>query len=165
MEVFDKVIEPLYDKLFAKCLYLCEHRYDAEDLMQDFIIRAISKGDLLLKVDNSLSYSYKMIYRQFQHNIYYKYRNGKMLGQSSKGASVAFDTATVDSRVMSKLEIDHIMRVMSTSINPIKAKMIMDYANGYSYKEISSKYGTTMQTTKNHIHRGRKKLKDILTHN
>ena len=62
---FDALVRPHMDSLFRLAYHLCGERSDAEDLIQDVLVKLMPKTDELARIDRLRPWLKRVLYRQF----------------------------------------------------------------------------------------------------
>ena len=147
--------------LFRYALKLAVNDYDADDLLQETILRALQNKDLYAMDTNFKGWLYAIMRNIFINDYLAKKRRGNLYILSDP--TNTFDAkdnshlAVVDNRFDSE-EIQKAMKTLSEK-NYITFHL---YVSGFKYKEIADKTGEPLGTVKSRIFNSRRKLKKLL---
>ena len=157
---FERLIEPHFDRLFRFAYRLSGTRSDAEDLVQDVLIKLFERGDELSSIQDLAPWLGRVLYNQF---IDGKRRYGRQpltlvaqVPETPTDDAGPFEAATRQQQAgqlraaLDKLSEEH--RVM----------VLMHDAEGYTLPEIETLTGIPLGTCKSRLNRARARLRELL---
>jgi RNA polymerase sigma-70 factor (ECF subfamily) len=150
---------PFKDKLYRFALNIVGNTYDAEDIMQELMIKIWNRMDQYSAIDNKEAWCMTVT----RNMAIDKTRNKKVtMHDISEYHHLRDNDITPDK----KMEIDERFGNIMELVNqlPEKQKMIIHLRDveGYSYQEIADLTETTLDFVKVSLHRARKSLKEQL---
>ncbi len=157
---FQLQISKLGQKMEIYALKLTKNKENAEDLLQETILKALANEDKFAQGTNLNGWVYTIMRNTF----------------ISSSKRLSNKTTFID-----KTEGQHFLNNLKTSANQATANLVVDdihgaiknlaysyrmpfklFFMGYKYHEIAERLRMPMGTVKNHIHVARKKLKEEL---
>jgi len=155
-----KVLElPFKDKLYRFALNIVGNTFDAEDIMQELMIKIWNRLDQFNEIDNKEAWCMTVT----RNMAIDKTRNKKGNVQDISDYHHLRDADETPDR---KMEIEERFGSIMELVNqlPEKQKMIIHLRDveGYSYQEIADMTETTLDFVKVSLHRARKTLKEQL---
>jgi RNA polymerase sigma-70 factor (ECF subfamily) len=163
---------PLMDQLFSRALRLTRDRQDAEDLVQETMLRAY----IAFRSFHTGSNLAAWLYRILQNNWINNYRK-----QQRQPIEVAMDNLLTDRQSMRYVanpptglrsaEVEALEALPDLQIQaallslPEQIRMAVYYADveDRSYAEIAELMGTPQGTVTSRLHRGRRRLRELLS--
>lgn len=161
---FNHQLVGLERNLTKFALSLTSNREEAKDLLQETLLKAITKRDQFVNYSNLKAWTYTIMkntfinrYRQTvrQNNILDSTKNLYFLNQSRKMYDIAPDSN------YAILEINKLIDGLDNEYK-IPFKLLLE---GFRYKEISEKLGLRLGTVKSRIFFARKSLMESLNEN
>ena len=64
-DALDRLLRPQLDRLYRLAYRLCGNRPDAEDLLQDVLIKAFDKAETIASLDNVGTWLGRVMYNRF----------------------------------------------------------------------------------------------------
>ena len=159
---FERVIRPQIDSMYRFAYRLCGSRADAEDLVQDFLVRLFPKIDQLESVDKLSPWLSRGLYRLYVDSY-----------RSSQRAARVFDTGDVRDEMPderpSPFEHAHESEISADIAAALRQLnddqrivVLLHDAEGYTLRELSEILDTPVGTLKSRLHRARDNLKNLL---
>lgn len=144
-------IEPLRPELFRFCRSLTRNVWDAEDLVQDTLLKAFAKlADVHWQVDNPRAYLFRIATNHWIDIT----RKGKE-GDMPEG----YDEQSKDAPAEQKPEVrEAISRLASTLPPSERAAVLLKDVFNFSLEDTANYMQTTVGAVKSALHRGRGKL-------
>lgn len=165
---FEREVVPLVDRLYGVALRLAANPQDAEDLVQETVLRAYTGFHTFREGSNLMAWLYRILHNTWI-NLYRK--------RQRRPAEVSMEGVT-DHEV---LRFRHALRSAEVAAlealpdNEIKDalmelreqyRIVVYYADveGLSYKQIAQITDTALGTVMSRLHRGRRQLRASLRH-
>lgn len=165
---FEREVVPLVDRLYGAALRLAANPQDAEDLVQETVLRAYTGFHTFREGSNLTAWLYRILHNTWI-NLYRK--------RQRRPAEVSMEGVT-DHEV---LRFRHALR--SAEVTALEAlpdneirdalmelreqyRVVVYYADveGLSYKQIAEITGVALGTVMSRLHRGRRQLRTSLRH-
>jgi len=168
---FEAIALPHLDALFGSAYRLTRHPRDAEDLVQDAMLRAYRFWDSFQKDSNCKAWLFKILTNTFI-NTYQKSKRSREVLSAAVAEQEVNDGVLVHERSMSQRDPQGVLldKTMSqevvdalTSI-PAEFRMavVLCDVEGFSYKEIADIMDCPVGTVMSRLYRGRRLLKKSL---
>jgi RNA polymerase sigma-70 factor (ECF subfamily) len=163
---FEVLVSPWLDALYASAVRLTRNERNAEDLVQDTVMRAWRFFDRFERGTNFRAWLFKILTNTFI-NSYRRNSREKSLQEESERMSVEsqFFSADVTERAQNPEEflLDRVMRgdvLKAIDALPIDFRMVVVLADvqEFSYKEIADILDVPVGTVMSRLFRGRKQL-------
>ena len=154
---FRRLVEPLFDKMYASAYRLTGSRDDAEDLLQDTFLKAYRSIERFEEGTNPGAWVYTIMRNTFLNNIRSKKLRETLLFDEGAAERLA-DTAEPPS---SGEEMDVELQTVLNSLPPeMRSALVAREINGLSYQEIADSLSLPIGTVKSRINRAREALKE-----
>ena len=144
-------------------LKLTSNRQDAQDLLQDTLMKAFASRDKFKDGTNLKGWLYTIMRNTFITNYKKKVRRKTFIDTTDELAHINNGRSAINSGT-SALAVNEIVNEVERLSYAYKTPLKM-YANGYHYKEIADFLDIPIGTVKNRIHVARKKLTKTLNIN
>jgi RNA polymerase sigma-70 factor, ECF subfamily len=167
---FEREVMPHREPLYLHALRMCHNHADAEDLVQDTMVKAYSNFDSFLPGSN-----FKAWLNRIQTNTYintYRRRRRRPVQYSTDTitdqdlATQAQRTSTrhasAEDQALAALPDTEIMAAMQSLPEQFRAVVYYADVEGFRYREIADIMGTPHGTVMSRLHRGRKHLRRLL---
>ncbi len=167
---FEALVAPWLDNLYAGGLRLTRNEGDAEDLVQDTVMRAYRFFDKFERGTNFRAWLFKILTNTFI-NGYRRQVKERSLGDESERQSVEAQFFSADTTDQAQNPEDYLLqRVMSEDVLkaidvlPIDFRMVVILADlqEFSYKEIAEILDVPVGTVMSRLFRGRRQLETQL---
>ncbi|MFT3836609.1 MAG: sigma-70 family RNA polymerase sigma factor [Myxococcaceae bacterium] len=167
---FEALAAPCFDGLYASALRLTRNERDAEDLVQDAVMRAFRFFDKFERGTNFRAWLFKILTNTFI-NKYRRSVKERNLSDDHERESVAANFFSHDATDQAANPEDFLLeRVMSEDvlkaidILPIDFRMVVILADlqEFSYKEIAEILDVPVGTVMSRLFRGRRQLQKAL---
>lgn len=167
---FEALVSPWLDGLYASALRLTRNERNAEDLVQDTVMRAWRFFDKFEKGTNFRAWLFKILTNTFI-NSYRRNSREKSLQDESERQSVEAQFFSADTTEQAANPEDYLLdRVMREDVLkaidglPIDFRMVVILADlqEFSYKEIAEVLDIPVGTVMSRLFRGRKALQKTL---
>ncbi|MBL8922654.1 MAG: sigma-70 family RNA polymerase sigma factor [Myxococcaceae bacterium] len=167
---FEGLVAPWLDSLYGGALRLTRNERDAEDLVQDTVMRAYRFFDKFERGTNFRAWLFKILTNTFI-NGYRRQVKERSLGDESERQSVEAQFFSADTTDQAQNPEDFLLqRVMSDDVLkaidglPIDFRMVVILADlqEFSYKEIAEILDVPVGTVMSRLFRGRRQLEGLL---
>ncbi len=164
---FEILMEKHESKMYAVALRMCKNREDAQDCLQDAMLR-IYKALPTFKGQSSFS---TWAYRITMNTCLDDLRRKKVRQAQSLDQMLEVGWAPVDENNTAERHVENseLKRNLSKAIQMLpeemRAAVVLRDVQGFSYEEIANMLSTNVGTVKSRISRGREKLREILSKN
>ena len=163
---FDALMRPQLDKLYRLGFRLTGERADAEDLVQDVLIKAYERRDELTSIAALGAWLARVLYNQFidKQRQYARRRlrsvplddetvpqrdHDQHAPTPEQQATLQFDITRLN-KALAELSLEH------------RAVLLMHDSEGYKLHEIQTITGVSLGTLKSRLHRARARLRELL---
>ena len=147
---------PLKDKIFRLALRITLSRAEAEDIVQDVLIKVWNRRDDLAEVDSIEAYSQTVCRNLSLDRLQRKENDNVNLDDAPPTEA---DDAPPDLQMIRNERIDNIKRLIERLPIPQRAAMQLRDMEGKTYKEISAITGQTEEQVKVNIFRARQYIR------
>lgn len=147
---------PLKDKIFRLALRITLSRAEAEDVVQDVLIKVWNRRDDLAEVDSIEAYSLTVCRNLSLDRLQRKENDNVNLDDAPPTEA---DDAPPDLQMIRNERIDNIKRLIERLPIPQRAAMQLRDMEGKTYKEISAITGQTEEQVKVNIFRARQYIR------
>lgn len=147
---------PLKDKIFRLALRITLSRAEAEDIVQDVLIKVWNRRDDLAEVDSIEAYSLTVCRNLSLDRLQRKENDNVNLDDEPPTEA---DDATPDLQMIRNERIYNIKRLIERLPIPQRAAMQLRDMEGKTYKEISAITGQTEEQVKVNIFRARQYIR------
>lgn len=157
---FEELVAPHVDRLYRLGYHYTGSREDAEDLVQDLLVKLFPRCKEMRSIEKLGSWMAKILYRLFIDIYRRKVRNPVDIGHDETIEHTASPTSDISS-----VRVDNIIDLQS-AINQLnddqRVLLLMHDVESYTLAEISTIVGTPIGTLKSRLHRSRAKLREII---
>ncbi len=168
---FEDIALPHLDALYGAACRLTRNPRDAEDLVQDAMLRAYRFWDSFEENSNCKAWLFKILTNTFI-NSYQKKKRGREVLSAAVAEQKATDGVLIQQQSMSQRDPQHILIEQTISDHVIDAlnalpadfrlAVVLCDLEGLSYKEIADAMDCPIGTVMSRLYRGRRLLKKAL---
>jgi RNA polymerase sigma-70 factor, ECF subfamily len=164
--VFDQLVRPHFNRLYRLAYRLTGSKPEAEDLYQELLIKAFSKLDDLVNIEEPGSWLSRVMYNLFvdQHRRFVRQRmhiveESQLSSDGIAGLPGDDDPVADNMRRQQLIRLDAALQQLSEEHRLV---VLLHDTEGYKLKEIQELTGTPVGTVKSRLHRARARLREIL---
>lgn len=158
-EVMDLVL-PYKDKLFRFAKSMVGNSFDAEDVIQEVLVRIWKKKDQFIEIDNKEAWCMTVTRNLSIDKI--RSRKNKDTSNIDDYYHISDKSATPAVALEQKDALNRVMGLLDELPENQKSVMHLRDVEGYTYKEISEMTGLSVDQVKVNLHRARKTLRSRL---
>ena len=156
-ELFERVVMPHLNDAYTLARYLLHDEHDAQDVVQDAVLRAIRHidgfrhGDArawLLTIVRNCCYTWHKSHKRERSNV----------SLSDEGALTVADSNTADDATIRASDSEVIRAAVDRLPAELREVLVLRELNELSYREISEVVGVPMGTVMSRLSRAREKL-------
>lgn len=160
-ELFERVVMPHLNDAYTLARYLMRDEHDAQDVVQDSVLRAIHHidgfrhGDArawLLTIVRNCCYTWHKSHKRERSNV----------SLSDEGALMVADSNTADEATIRASDSELIRAAVDRLPAELREVLVLRELNELSYREISEVVGVPMGTVMSRLSRAREKLAAVL---
>lgn len=161
---FEELVHPHLNYLYRLAFRFCGNQEDAEDLVQDLLIKLYPKRNELEKVEKLRPWMTTSLYRMFVDGFRKKTRSPLELidDETTFYETTVAQDSTPDKTLAEDQRIDKIQEAFSRLSEDHRALMTLHDIEGYRLVELESMLGVPVGTLKSRIHRARARMKELL---
>ncbi|HJP39303.1 MAG TPA: RNA polymerase sigma factor [Gammaproteobacteria bacterium] len=161
--IFARLLRPYLEKLYRQAYWLTRNRQDAEDIVQDVLIKLYPRCEDLLNIEKLEPWLARILHRTFIDNYRQKQRRSMYVVASS-------DPESLELRNLGQSGSEH---DSSAALLDIQAGLLqlnedqrfvilMHDVEGYTLVELENILDIPLGTLKSRLHRGRRELRKFL---
>jgi len=167
---FEREVLPYMDRMYPAALRLTRSHADAEDLIQETFARAYA-GFARFQPGSSLAgWLHRILYNTFVTSYRKRQRQPRradviqMLNREwaiGEGDPVPLEESA-EAAVMAHQPDARVRMALQTLSRDVRTAVYLADVEGYAYQEIADLTGTPIGTVRSQLHRGRRRLRDLL---
>jgi RNA polymerase sigma-70 factor (ECF subfamily) len=163
---FERQVLPHLDSLYAVAMRLLRNERDAEDLVQDTVLRAFRFFHRFQPDTNCRAWLLKILHNVFITQYRQRVRERELLEAASadEGAPPATGSAPIDpeTELAAGLLSDDVRRALARLPEEFRTAVVLCDLEGLSYREIADVMDCPVGTVMSRLHRGRRLLQESL---
>lgn len=171
---FEALIAPHVESLYRAAFRFTGHQEDAEDLVQDLLVKLYPKSVELGAIDKLRPWLLRALYNLFidGRRRHARSPQGHLESSNESGIDadgrgdlcdrIASPEAEPDKFVEHKMLEDHLIEAMEVLSAEHRAVLMLHDVEGYSLVELADSLGIPLGTLKSRLFRARGALKDML---
>lgn len=165
VERFEREALPHRAALIQNALRLTRHAQDAEDLVQETMLRACAGFYRYRPGTNVRAWLQRIMvnafisgYRKRQHEPHLVFASEQQM-QTAARASQSDATPSAETQALSRLPSAEIVRALSNIAPEFRQAIYLIDVEGFSYRETAAAMGAPLGTVMSRLHRGRATLR------
>jgi RNA polymerase sigma-70 factor (ECF subfamily) len=169
-ERFDREVLPLLPSLYGAALRMTRNPTDAEDLVQETVLRAFRGFSGFKEGTNLKAWLYRILTNGFINTYRKKQREPQVVdGPDDLEEWYLFDRigaqraeGSAEDAVLDRMPDEDVKRALESIPENFRIPVLLADVEGFSYKEIADIMSTPIGTVMSRLHRGRKALEKAL---
>ncbi|MCB9558767.1 MAG: sigma-70 family RNA polymerase sigma factor [Deltaproteobacteria bacterium] len=166
---FEDEVLPHLDALYGLALRLCRDRQEAEDLLQDALVKAFRFFDHFESGSNVKAWLFRVLTNVF-YNAYRKAKNIERLEQTAETeghhhrflATASTGGMNGEDALLGHITNEKLREVVDTLPEDYRVVVILCDVYGFSYREIADIIDRPVGTVMSRLHRARRILQKLL---
>mgnify|MGYP002633638408 FL=1 len=160
---FSELVGPHIETMYRMAWHWTRNTHDAEDLVQDVLIRIVNRLDELEAADKPQPWLIRVLYYRYV-DLYRRRQRSPVL--PAEDCAEAGSAAEAESSVMDKPDrlalAAQLERALTSLSDDHRDVVLMHDLEGFTTAEIAVVFGISEGTIKSRLHRAREKLKGKL---
>ncbi len=168
-DLYQALLRPHIELMYRMAYRWTQSQCDAEDLVQDILVRLVNRVEEMQQVDNLRPWLIKILYNRFV-DLYRRHKNSPLEEDSPNWQADSdeivsrIDQAQDDHDVLGQLELQQeLLLALETLDDDQRDTILLHDVEGYSALEVAEILEISVGTVKSRLHRARNKLKNVLT--
>jgi RNA polymerase sigma-70 factor (ECF subfamily) len=167
---FEREALPHLPALYAAALRMTRHEKDAEDLVQDALLRAYRFFDTFEAGTNCKAWLFRILTNVFCNRYREREREHEILNEAESSpanveqflAGVGADASDVESALLGHMVSADVEKALAALPSDFRMAVILADLEDFSYKEIAEIMECPAGTVMSRLYRGRKMLQQLL---
>ena len=164
---FEIQVRPYLERLYRLAYRLTGARSDAEDLVQDVLIKLYGRRDELTSIEDLGPWLARVLYNRFiDDQRRYRARRLRLVTTTPDGGDaldqVASETIGPEGQALRQFDITRVRDGLEKLSSEHRLVLLLHDAEGYKIDEIHRITGIPGGTVKSRLHRARARLREIL---
>ena len=167
-EMFERDVMPYADQLYAAALRYTRNPADADDLLQDALLKAFDKLHQFRPGTNLRAWLYRILTNSYINRYRKAQRRPTEVSADANEEFSLYDrvaqttTAAAEQEVLAGLTDAEITQALNDLPETFRMAVYLADVEGFSYAEIADIMGTPIGTVMSRLHRGRGRLQRAL---
>jgi RNA polymerase sigma-70 factor, ECF subfamily len=166
---FEREAMPQLPALYGAALRLCRNEGDAEDLVQETMLRAYRFFDTFEAGTNCKAWLFRILTNVFRNRYREREREHEILGEAESsdanlGQFVAAGPRDSESALLGRMVSADVEQALSAIPAEFRLAVVLADLEDFSYKEIAEIMECPAGTVMSRLYRGRKMLQKLLYH-
>ena len=164
--VFEREIAPHMDALFSFSFWLTHDKEDAQDLMQDSLLKAFKYMNYYEEGTNAKSWLFRIVKNNFLNNKVKEKRIPELVDVAEVRANLGGELAHYQVHNYDYGLSDDVVHALNSLPSNLKTVFLLKYLNDFKYHEIAEMFDIPLGTVKIWLHRAKNLMKaTIQEHN
>lgn len=165
-QTFSERIRPQLERMYRLAFRLTGNQHDAQDLVQDVLLKLYPQRGTLMKIDLIAPWIRKVVYRQFIDNRR-RYAARRLHVVSDGDVSVdpdlvAAEQASTEELAEAEFDINRLESALAKLSDDHRLIISLHDVEGYTLAEIAEMTGISLGTLKSRRQRARERLQSLL---
>jgi RNA polymerase sigma-70 factor (ECF subfamily) len=158
---FVTLVRPYVEGMYRLAYRFCGSREDAEDLVQDLLLKLYPRVQELRGIDNLQSWLATVLYRQFVDRTRHQNRSPVQLTEDGVTFPLTMDFAALqpESQILNNEAIDQVQQALLQLNEDQRTLVVLHDVEGYKLTELQQMLDIPIGTLKSRLHRAREQLK------
>lgn len=159
MDRYTDIITSVRDRLYRLALRVVNDADEAEDVVQDVLVKSWTKREQIIGLDNPPAW----LLRMTKHQAIDRLRSAKVrVAREKEAAATNVDARTPYRIAETNDTLGHLHRLIQCLPPDQRTVLQLREVEGLDYKEIAEATELTMPQVKSYLHRGRSKIRTLL---
>jgi len=164
---FDALVRPQLDKLYRFAFRLTGQIADAEDLVQEVLIKAYHRREELTSMTDALGpWMARVLYNRFvddqRKHARSRLRSVPLDEEADQLSATEHEPALPERAAQAEFDISRLKQALAELSLEHRAVLLMHDSEGYKLEEIQTITGVPLGTLKSRLHRARARLRTLL---
>lgn len=159
---FEELLMPHMEQLYRLAYHYSGNRHDAEDLVQDLLVKLYPRVAELQRVEHLRPWLTKSLYRLFIDRVRSQQRNPVSAGYDEQMDSHCEEGGGAQWSAQRMAVIRDLQGALSTLPEEQRLLIVMHDVEAYTLAELETILDTPVGTLKSRLHRSRAKLRQLL---
>jgi RNA polymerase sigma-70 factor (ECF subfamily) len=167
---FEDEVLPLLDRLYAAALRYTRNPADAEDLVQETVVKAFRSFHQYEPGTNLKAWLYRVLHTTFlsmqrargRRPLEAQLEDVEGMGDPERAFSGSGVGASAESEALAAIGSDEVREALAALPAPNRLAVYLADVEGFAYREIAEVMDTPIGTVMSRLHRGRAALRDAL---
>jgi len=158
------LLRPYVEGMYRLAYRFCGCREDAEDLVQDVLVKLYPRIQELRGIENLQSWLATVLYRQFVDRTRHINRSPVQSSEDGDTPPLAEDQSTnqPEALLLNHEAIDHVQKALLQLNDDQRVLVVLHDVEGYKLTELKEMLDVPVGTLKSRLHRAREQLKKLL---